>query len=69
MDERLESWIAAERLIAQYGPAAPRVAEEHARDLRAAGDRRGAEMWTLIHECVRALQAGRAVRSETSDSV
>ena len=31
MDDRLESWIAAERLIAQYGPEAGSVAEERAR--------------------------------------
>jgi hypothetical protein len=64
MDDRLESWIAAERLIAQYGPEASSVAEERARSLRQQGDAGGADMWELIHGCVRELQAGRGVRPE-----
>ena len=39
MDERLETWIAAERLIAQYGPEADSVAKERARSLRLQGGR------------------------------
>jgi len=65
MDERLETWIAAERLIAQYGPEAGSVAEERARSLRDQGDGGGADMWELIYGCVRELQAGRGVRPQT----
>ncbi len=65
MDERLETWIAAERLIAQYGPEAGSVAEERARSLRHQGDAGGADMWELIYGCVRELQAGRGVRPQT----
>ena len=64
MDERLESWIAAERLIAQYGPEAGTVAKERARSLRQRGEDAGADMWELIHGCVRELQAGRSVRPQ-----
>ena len=49
MDERLETWIAAKRLIAQYGPEAGSVAEERARSLRHQGDAGGADMWGLIY--------------------
>ncbi len=69
MDERLETWIAAERLIAQYGPEAGSVAEERARSLRQQGDSGGADMWELIHGCVRQLQAGRGIRPQTVDRV
>ena len=69
MDDRLESWIAAERLIAQYGPEAGSVAEERARSLRQDGDTGGADMWDLIHGCVRELQAGRGMRPETVNPV
>ena len=69
MDERLETWIAAERLIAQYGPEAGSVAEERARSLRQQGDSGGADMWELIHGCVRQLQAGRGIRPHTVDRV
>ena len=64
MDERLETWIAAERLIAQYGPEACNVAKERARSLRQQGNDTGGDMWDLIHDCVRELQAGRKVRPE-----
>ncbi len=67
MDERLETWIAAKRLIAQYGPEAGNVAEERARSLRQDGDPAGADMWEAIHRCVRDLQAGRPVRPQTAD--
>ena len=67
MDDRLESWIAAERLIAQYGPEAATVAEERARSLRQQGDTGGADMWDQIHGCVRELQAGRGLRPEPAN--
>lgn len=67
MDERLETWIAAKRLIAQYGPEAGTVAEERARRLRQDGDPGGADMWDAIRRCVRELQAGRAGRPQTAD--
>jgi hypothetical protein len=67
MDERLETWIAAERLIAQYGPEAGSVAKERARKLRQQGDSGGADMWDLIHGCVRELQAGRGVRPQSAN--
>ena len=69
MDERLETWIAAERLIAQYGPEAGSVAKERARSLRQQGDAGGADMWDLIHGCVRELQAGRGIRPQTVNPV
>lgn len=70
MDERLESWIAAERLIAQYGPEAAKVAAERARRLRADGDPKAADMWLLIHTCVRELAAGRrAARMPPADAL
>ncbi len=62
MDERLETWIAAERLIAKYGPEAERVAEDHAQTARHEGNSGSADMWALIQGCVRELQAGRGVR-------
>ncbi|MDX1424656.1 MAG: hypothetical protein R3322_16035 [Kiloniellales bacterium] len=68
MDERLENWIAAERLIAQYGPEAASVAKERARSLRRQGDAGGADMWELIHGCVRELRAGRDLRPQTAGS-
>jgi hypothetical protein len=67
MDERLETWIAAERLIAQYGPEAASVAKERARSLRQQGDGGGADMWDLILGCVRELQAGRGVRPQSAN--
>ena len=69
MDERLETWIAAKRLIAQYGPEAGKVAEERARNLRRDGDDSGADMWEAIHRCVRELQAGRSNRPQTAEPV
>jgi hypothetical protein len=69
MDERLETWIAADRLIAQYGPEAGSVAEERARSLRRQGDAGGADMWDLLNGCVRELQAGRGIRPQTVDPV
>ena len=67
MDERLETWIAAKRLIAQYGPEAGQVAEERARNLRREGDDSGADMWEAIRRCVRELQAGRSNRPQTAE--
>ena len=58
MDERLESWIAAERLIAHYGPTAVEVASRRAQSLREQGKQDGAETWTLIESLIRQLQAG-----------
>ena len=69
MDERLENWIAAERLIAKYGPEAERVAEDHAQTARNEGNRGSADMWALIQGCVRELQAGRSVRDASAASV
>ena len=60
MDERLESWIAAERLIAKYGAKARRVAEDRADELRAQGDPGAAEVWTQIGVSVREIQAGQS---------
>ena len=69
MDERLENWIAAERLIAKYGSEAERVAEDHAQTARHEGNRGSADMWALIQGCVRELQAGRSVRDASAETV
>ena len=69
MDERLENWIAAERLIAKYGPEAERVAEDHAQTARHEGNRGSADMWALIQGGVRELQAGRSVRDASAETV
>ena len=61
MDERLESWIAAESLIAKYGAKAGRVAEDRAEELRTQGDPGAADMWTQVGASVREIQAGRSV--------
>jgi hypothetical protein len=73
MDERLETWIAAERLIAKYGPDAERVAEDHAQTAHAQtarheGDSGSADMWALIQGRVRELQAGRNVRDPSIET-
>jgi hypothetical protein len=68
MDERLETWIAAERLIAKYGPDAERVAEDHAQTARHEGDSGSADMWALIQGRVRELQAGRNVRDPSIET-
>ena len=64
MDERLESWIAAERLIAHYGPAAEDVARRHAESQREQGKPDSAETWTLIENLIRQLQAGHSPASD-----
>ncbi len=69
MDERLENWIAAERLIAKYGPEAERVAEDHAHAARNEGNSGSADMWGLIQLRVRELQAGRSVRDPSIETV
>ena len=68
MDERLETWIAAERLIVKYGPEAERVAEDHAQSARHEGNSGSANMWALIQGCVRELQAGRSVRDPSIET-
>ncbi len=56
MDERLESWIAAERLIARYGPTAVQVASRRTESLREQGQQGIAETWALVESLIRQLQ-------------
>ncbi len=63
MNSELDTWVAAERLIAEHGGAAERKVRERVRELTALGDHEAATSWELVRETIRELRRGAAVRN------
>jgi hypothetical protein len=56
MDEKLDTWVAAEYLIAEYGDAAERQARQRVRASVAEGEHSAAATWELIREAIKDLR-------------
>lgn len=63
MDRKLETWVAAENLIAKHGETAAAQAARRARQLAAEGKADEAAIWTMVHRAIEDIQSGQSGQS------
>ena len=58
MDRKLETWVAAENLIAKHGETAAAQAARRARQLAVEGKNDEAAIWAMVHRAIEDIQSG-----------